>query len=177
MTNENGRWLLAALAALMVGWCLPAAAQGPPPPPMSVQDFDELMGKIARVRAFKMVEALDLDEETGIRLSVYLREHDDERAEIMRQRQALHRRVAEFISSGGEDDALAGELIEEGIALERRNHDVSVEIIRGLDGVLSPSQQLRFVMANREFEREVMEIIRQQRGGPPRGGPGHGPPR
>jgi Spy/CpxP family protein refolding chaperone len=131
------------------------------------------MEKIATVRLWKLVDALDLDDETALKLNRYLRTQDDQRAEVMREHHDLHRRVKAFIDAGTDDDAQAAALIEEGIAIEQRSQDLEFETVRGLDDVLTPSQQLRFILANREFEREIAEIVRQHRGGK-RGG--HGPP-
>ena len=156
---------------------LPAAAQPPPGPPPEGEDYAALMEKIATVRLWKLVDALDIDDETALKLNRYLRSQDEHRAEIMREHNDLHRRVKAFIDSGTDDDTLAAALIEEGMVLEQRSRDLDVETIRGLDGILSPSQQLRYVLANREFEREISEIVRQHRGekrrghGPPPGGP------
>ena len=170
------------LLALSLLWSVPAVAQpghgGPPPggPPPSGENYAELMEKIATVRLWKLVDALDLDDETALKLNRYLRTQDEARAEVMREHHDLHRRVKEFIDAGTDDDALATSLIEEGMAIEQRSQALEMETIRGLDGILSPSQQLRFVLANREFEREIAEIVRQHRGEKRRGGPPPGGP-
>lgn len=158
--------------ALLAG---PALAQGPPPggpegPPPGSPEWEEMMERIATVRIFKLTQALDLDEATAIKLAGYLKDKDAERMEINAQRGRTAREIKEFLDSGSDDDARAKELLTSAIELETRVHDTERELVLGLDQVLTPSQQLRFVLANREFDREIREMIRQQRGGG-RGGP------
>ncbi len=166
---------LMVLALIWAGTALAKPPAGPPPggPEPGSENYAELMEKIATVRLWKLVDALDLDDETALKLNRYLRSQDEQRAEVMREHHDLHRRVKAFIDADTDDDAQAAALIEEGIAIEQRSQELELETVRGLDDVLSPSQQLRFILANREFEREIAEIVRQHRGGK-RGG--HGPP-
>ncbi len=166
--------LLAIAVALGPGVAL---AQGPPPggppdgPPPGSPEWEEMMERIATVRIFKLTQALDLDEETAIRLAGYLKDLDAERMELNAQRGRAAREIKEFLDGDGTDDARAKELLTEAIEREGRVHDMERELILGLDQVLSPSQQLRFILANREFDREVREMIRQSRKGGGRGGP------
>lgn len=158
-----------ALGLTLCG-ALPALAQGPPHPPPG-GDWTELMGKIATVRLVKLAEALALSDETALKLNRYLKEYDGKRADVMRRRGELHREIKAYMESGEDDDALAAELLEEGIAIETESHELNVEIIQGTGDILTPAQQLKFVVVSREFEREVMEMVRDRRGrghgGPP----------
>ena len=155
-----------------------ALAQGPPPPPdggppPGSPEWEEMMERIATVRIFKLTQALDLDEATAIKLAAYLKDRDAERMELNAQRGRTAREIKEFLDSGATDDARAQELLTSAIELETQVHDAERELILGLAGVLTPTQQLRFVLANREFDREIREMIRQQRGGGRGGPPGH----
>jgi hypothetical protein len=167
--------ILALIAALSAGT---AFAQGPPPggpppegPPPGSPEWEEMMDRIATVRIFKLTQALDLDETTAIKLAGYLKDRDAERMELNANRGRMAREIKEFLDAGADDDARAKELLNEAVDLETRTHEAERELVEGLDGVLSPSQQLRFILANREFDREVREMIRQHRkergGGPP----------
>ena len=142
--------VLCLVLALVAG---PALAQGPPPPPdggppPGSPEWEEMMERIATVRIFKLTQALDLDEQTAIKLAAYLKDKDAERMEINAQRGRTAREIKEFLDGGATEDARAQEL-------------------------LTPTQQLQFVLANREFDREIREMIRKQRGGGRGGPPGH----
>jgi len=132
-----------------------------------------MMERIATVRIFKLTQALDLDEQTAIKLAAYLKDKDAERMEINAQRGRTAREIKEFLDGGATEDARAQELLTSAIELETQVHDMERELILGLAGVLTPTQQLQFVLANREFDREIREMIRKQRGGGRGGPPGH----
>ena len=166
------------MLALTLIWALPAAAQGPPPgpPPLVDENWEDLMGKIAMVRLVRLSDALELEDETALKLSRYLKEKDLQRAAVMKARGELHREIRDYMESGETDEARAAELLERGIENETRAHALNVETVVGLEGILTPTQRLKYVAVSREFEREVHEMIRERRGG--KGGlpPGAGPP-
>ena len=174
------RWLVTLLLLLGLSCAATAAAQGrlpggPPPdaPPPGSEEWQEMMDRIATVRIFKLTQALDLDDETAIRLSRYLKDRDEERMEATAQRGRMARDIREFLAGGAADGDRAKELLDEAMELETRAHDLERELIVGLEEVLTPSQQLRFILANREFDREVRQMIREHhqegRKGPPPG--------
>ena len=168
--------LLALVAALAAGTAFaqrpPPPHGGPPPegPPPGSPEWEEMMDRIATVRIFKLTQALDLDETTAIKLAGYLKDRDAERMELNAQRGRMAREIKEFLDAGAGDDARAKELLTEAVDLETRTHDAERELIEGLDEVLTPSQQLKYILANREFDREIREMIRQHRR--EKGGPG-----
>ncbi len=159
--------LLALLLALLPS---PAAlAQGPPPPPPpgvpeeGSAEWQDLMDKIAMLRNFRLIEALDLDEESGTKLAVYMKGKERERVEILMARREVGQEIQRFLAEGTDDDARARELLQRAVELDQREGDFDRELLAGLDRILTPSQQLRFVLVSREFDREVQEMIREQR--------------
>jgi len=161
--------------AITLTWALPAAAQGPPPggpPPPPGENWEELMAKIAMVRLVRLSDALELDDETALELSRYLKEKDLDRAAVMKARGEIHREIRDYMESDVVDEALARDLLERGIDNERKAHDLHVATVQGLEDILTPTQQLKYVIVSREFEREVHEMIRDRKGkhGRPPGG-------
>jgi len=157
------RWFVcAALAALLtLSFAGIASAQKPPHGPGS-EEWEELMSKIALLRNFEMVEALDLDEKTATKLAVYLKDGEEERLSVTVEKHELHREIKEWGDSGQEDKR-AKELLRRALELDDREHRLHHEQVEGLADILTPSQQLKFVLVNREFDRKVQELIQDHK--------------
>ncbi len=163
--------ILAALAAILLlggaaSLCPGRAAAQPGPPPHDgpgSPEWEELMNKVAMLRNFKMIEALDLDEQTAARLAVYLKDREEERLDVLARKGEVHRRIKDWADAGGADDAEAEELLSSALELDAQERAMEHELVEGLDKVLTPSQQLKFVLVNREFDREVQDIIREHK--------------
>jgi Spy/CpxP family protein refolding chaperone len=157
---------LALALALLVG---PAAlAQGPPPPPPELPDegseeWQELMDKIAMLRNFRLIEALDLDEQSGAKLAVYMKDREQQRLELMVAKREVGQEIQRFAEDDAVDDKKAKELLDRAMDVDRREGEFEHDLVEGLDRILTPTQQLKFVLVSREFDREVQEMIRDQR--------------
>lgn len=162
MSERRLVWIAVVVISVWT-WAAAAVAQpGPPPHGPGSAEWEELMNKISLLRNFKLIEALDLDEESAAKLAVYLKDREEERLEVLAQKSDVHKRIREWGDSG-EDDDQAKELLAQALEFDEREHDLNHELIKGLDGILTPSQQLKFVLVNREFDREVQDIIREHK--------------
>ncbi len=168
-------WMMGMGMALVMALAAPALAQpdGPPPdgPP---EEWEELMDRISMLRNYELIDALDMNEKTATKLALYMKGKDDARMELQERKRVLGREVREFIDDDGTDDQLARELLTKATELARDEQQFDVDLLAGLDGILTPSQQLKFMMVNREFDRKVQDVLHEHRkghkgrhGGPP----------
>ncbi|MBI5969647.1 MAG: hypothetical protein HY884_00625 [Deltaproteobacteria bacterium] len=123
--------------------------------------MDEVGERIEKIRAKRLVTDLGFDEKTAGKLSSILNAFDKERMEFQRERVSIMRLVRE--SKGALDDKAAAETLAK---IEK--NEASLESIRGkrnaaVKKLLTPSQTLRLMVFEREFEREVRRIIMDAR--------------
>ena len=170
-------WMMGMVLALVMALTAPALAQGPPGPPgdQPPEDWEELMGKISLLRNYKLIEALDMDEKTATKLAVYMKDHDKTRMELQERKRKLGKEVRDFMEADSDDDTQAAALLTQAAELADAERQFDVDLLAGLGGILAPSQQLKFMMVNREFDREVQDVLHEHRRGH-KGGPRGGPP-
>ncbi|MBN1449305.1 MAG: periplasmic heavy metal sensor [Bacteroidetes bacterium] len=139
---------------------LTAQMDGPPPDGRGRQRLEEL-------RRLKMIEALKLDEEQAVRLTVREREFREKEKERMDQRAELLEEISELIKDEADDAALKN-------ALDRMN-TLSVSIVEerytyvlSLKDFLSMEQIARLVVFEHRFAEEVKRILSNVRKRPHR---------
>jgi Spy/CpxP family protein refolding chaperone len=121
------------------------------------------------LRAFKIIEALKLDEATSARLFPILSRYDDREMAIAAERHTLMRELREATESPHPDEArLTATLnkLQATRAKQRALHDDRVKDVRK---VLTPIQQAKLVLLLPRLERDFAGWIHEAsgRGGPP----------
>jgi hypothetical protein len=167
----------AAIAALVLWLAPPAGAQEPP------MGGGRPRAQRARGEVFRVVDAyvaenlqarLGLgDEQTARALPLVRRLHADRRQFAERRLLALGQ-MRRFARSGAGDDARAAELLRSLRAAEAEERAAVQSAQQALDGVLTPTQQVKYRIFEAEVEhrvRQAMARMRAQRregGGRPR---------
>ena len=133
---------------------------GSPPSP---EKREEIRKRIELIRMWKLTEELDLTEETGAKLFPILHKYDEKRIELHRE----CRNILEQLRKALEDEAISDEAIEAAMDKVDKNSLAESDLTRQqreeLKGVLSPRQQAKFVLFQREFHREIRKIIAEAR--------------
>lgn len=155
--------------ALAIALGLPTLASAEPPPSGAGDIMEDegkqkkLMERIRLVRMYALTEALDLDEATAARLFPYLKGQDEVMKGLQdrkrQTRKALRKMVRTESFPKGEVEALTLELAS--IEIERA--EAEKRRLEGLREMLSPEQQVKFVMVREKLEREIMKIVREHR--------------
>jgi Spy/CpxP family protein refolding chaperone len=167
----------AALGLLLAGTAVraqPPPAPVPAIPPVADQRTPdelrkEVLDRMRALRAFKIIEALKLDEATSGRLFPILSRYDDREMVIAAERRALMRELREATEVAHPDDArLTATLnkLQASRAKQRALHDDRIKDVRK---VLTPIQQAKLVLLLPRLERDFAGWIHQAsgRGGPP----------
>ena len=152
----------------------PKPAPVPPVPPTADQRTPEqlrkeVLDRMRALRAFKIVEALKLDEATSGRLFPILARYDDKEMAIAAERHALMRELREATEAAHPDDARLTATLNKLQANRAKQHAMHDDRVKDVRKVLTPIQQARLVLLLPRLERDFAGWIHEAsgRGGPP----------
>lgn len=161
---------LAVVLALSVATCVPLAAQRPGR--MGGQPDRAELERRVRARFGQMVQQrLGLTDDQATRLGETVQSFQEDRMRLVREEEAVRKRVEALLLEGGEDQAQARELLGRMNELHAREAQLSESEQAKLLEVLTPVQVLQF----QALREEMGQRIRRLRGGGPPGS-GGGPP-
>ncbi|HSM04587.1 MAG TPA: hypothetical protein VK858_08185 [Longimicrobiales bacterium] len=161
--TTRGRWILVALAALLIVPGIGEAQQDRPRP-----DRARMEEQIRERFEALVVRELELDEETAKALAETLRSFHQDRIDVGMRRRQLQRRV-----EGAESflpEAEAREVLEGLAEVARDEAALMVREQEALLQVLTPAQVVRLYGVREEFGARLRQL-RNRRGGP--GGAAH----
>jgi Spy/CpxP family protein refolding chaperone len=172
----------AALAAAVVGAALsggvaradkPAAAVPPPPEaarpgapiPGDGRTPDQLRGEVLErmraLRAWRIVEALRLDEATSARLFPILSKYDEREMSLAIDRRDIARSLRAEVQSSRPDEARIKAGIDRLLANRERQRAMEDERVKELRKVLTPVQQAKLMLLLPRLENEFARRVRQ----------------
>jgi hypothetical protein len=112
---------------------------------------------------WKLTEELDLTEETGAKLFPILRKYDEKWIGLRKERRDLMQQLRKAL----EDEATSDKEMEGAMERVETNALAVSDLLRQqrqeLKGILSPRQQAKFILFQRQFHREIREIIAEAR--------------
>jgi Spy/CpxP family protein refolding chaperone len=162
------------LGLLLAGTSARAQPKPAPAPPVADQRTPdqlrkEVLDRMRALRAFKIVEALKLDEATSGRLFPILARYDDREMAIAAERHALMRELREETESAHPDEARLTATLTKLQATRAKQRAMHDERIRDVRKVLTPLQQAKLVLLLPRLERDFAGWIHEAsgRGGPP----------
>lgn len=124
------------------------------------------MQRIEHFEKMKLMEILNLDEETAVRFFARRRDNQMRVKEILDQRDSAINKLENEIKSGSQTtDAVYKEQINNLIALESKITTERENFIKSLSDLLAPQQIAKLIVFESKFRREVREtLIRRGRG-------------
>jgi len=139
----------------------PPAPGGNEPPPFEKRE--EIRKRIELIRMWKLTEELDLTEEIGAKLFPILHKYDEKRMALHKERRDIVNQLRKAL----ENEVSSDEAIEAVMDILEKNTLAELDLIRQqrkeLKGILSPRQQARLILFQREFHREIRKIIAEAR--------------
>lgn len=146
-----------ALVLLFVSAAASAAAQpfGPPPGRRNLERIEQL-------KKVRLVELLDLNEELSVRFFARMKQHEDAMRSLAEGRNALLDRVERLVRNEAEEkefETLFPQMhaIDDRISAERK------AFFDNLGSMLTPVQRGKFLLFERQFDRELREAMREVR--------------
>lgn len=128
---------------------------------------EEIMKKVETLRKWRLIEELDMDEETAAKFLPALSSLEEKRRELDRENRETMRELRFSLDARNPDE----KRLKDGLEKLEKNHQELMELrnreIQAAKDFLTVEQQARYLIFQREFQREVREIIMRARGRAP----------
>lgn len=124
------------------------------------QRMQEGRDRLETLRQVKMIEALNLDEETAVRLSIFYKRHQDKIRDLHQEIDSLIDELEAAIDENKPENVLRQ--IQSDIN-EKRNaiHEHRLNLYREIEGILTPRQVAKLIVFERNFNRDMLEIMHE----------------
>ena len=169
------------VAALLLVGTVVRAQPRPTPPPVAApgaadhrtpdQLRQEVLERMRALRAWKIVDALKLDEATSARLFPILSRYDEGEMAIAAERHEIMRDLRAATEAAHPDDAHLMATLNKLMANRSKERALHDDRIKDVRKVLTPVQQAKLVLLLPRLERDFAGWIHEASG---RGGPGPG---
>ncbi len=125
------------------------------------------MDKIAQLEKIKLMEILELDEETSIKFFMRFKEHREKMRENMDKIDLLIDDMRTKIEDGviDKNEILYKKLNEEFISLDNSGKKIRTDFIQSLTDLLTPIQITKLLIFERTFRNEMQDLLIKQKGG------------
>jgi hypothetical protein len=122
--------------------------------------------KVDQLRKMKLIETLGLDEEKSVRFIARYSKHQEQIRALYLERGVQVDNLEEAIKESHESDYL--KFIEGMFAIDRKILDTRIDFIKSLNDLLSKKQQAKFLVFERNFNRDLRDMIFDAPRGPGR---------
>jgi hypothetical protein len=130
--------------------------------------------RVEQLRKMKLIETLNLDEEKSARFISRLTKHQEAVRTLMNERSTAVDGLEQAIKDSREGEY--PHLIDGMLVIDRKIFDERVKFIQSLSDLLTKKQQAQYLVFDRNFNRDLRDMIFDVRRGPgPGPGPGSGP--
>jgi len=131
-----------------------------------------------RARTFlvlRIVDALNLNDQDALKVSAIVRQSDEQRQQLVKQRQALEDQLRKALAKKPSDPTELGKLVSEGNDIDQKIALVPEDTFHELQKVLTVEQQAKLILFRRELQGEIRRAVQGRRlGGSHRGKQGPG---
>jgi Spy/CpxP family protein refolding chaperone len=124
----------------------------------------EVLDRMRALRAFKIVDALKLDEATSGRLFAILSRYDDREMQIAGERHQIMRDLRADADAPHPDDAKLTADLNRLLAYRNKQRAMEDERIKDVRKVLTPAQQAKLVLLLPRLERDFAHWIHESSG-------------
>ena len=168
MTPRSVYTLLLLVITLAVPALAAADTPDDHPPPAHEAGADpesrtELINRIRLVRMYAITEALDLDEATAAKLFPALREQDDAIKALHQSKQEHRKALRGMMKSETYDRKAVTGHIDALSKVDVQIAQARADQMTKLKRILSPEQQVKFVLVRERLENEIRRTIQEHR--------------
>ncbi len=118
--------------------------------------------RMEQFRKMKLLEYLNLDEETSARFITRYNKHQDEMHELFKQRAEAIDALGEAVKDSREKEYQ--KCINDVLAVDKKIFDARMQFLDGLGDILTKKQQAKVIVFERDFNRDVREMILDSKG-------------
>ncbi len=153
-------------AAQPAGQATPAPGANAAGSPTIEAKRAKLRQRIRALRAWRLTEALSLDEATAAKLFPILSRYDDQMVKAARQGRALRRQLRQAVKKGA-PDAQLDTLVNRVVAQQKATWKLQGQRFQAVRAVLSPRQAATILVVLPQIDRAIERQIRaaMRRGG------------
>ena len=149
------RYLLSLLALVML---MSTAVIAQPKRPDPINKRDAIKKRIRDLRAYTLIDKLQLDPATQTKLWPVLDKYDDETDKLVQQRVEVFRRLG---SSGGMAPRDVDRAIDDAVATQKSFRELEDHRLTELRRILTPKQVAKLLIVLPEFERRIQNQLRK----------------
>ena len=149
------KYLLSLLALVML---MSTAATAQPRRPDPINKRDAIKRRIRDLRAYTLIDKLQLDPATQTKLWPVLDKYDDETDKLVQQRVDVFRRLA---ASGSMGPREVDRAIDDAVATQKAFRDLEDHRLAELRHILTPKQVAKLLIVLPDFERRIQNQLRK----------------
>ena len=131
-----------------------------------------------RARTFlvlRIVDALNLNDQDALKVSTIVRQSDERRQQLVKQRQGLEDQLRTALAKKPTDPAELGKLVSDGTDIDQKIALIPEDTFHEMQKVLTVEQQAKLILFRRELQGEIRRAMQGRRsGGGRRGRQGNG---
>ncbi len=121
-----------------------------------------------RARTFlvlRIVDALNLNEQDALKVSNIVRQSDERRLQLVKQREGLEEQLRAALAKKPADPAELSRLVGECNAIDQQIALIPEDTFHEMQKVLTVEQQARLMLFRRELQGEIRRAIQGRHGG------------
>lgn len=161
--------LLTVLALVVAVAPVDAQPRRPGPAQGQLDRREKIKQRIRAMRAYRLTEALALDEQTAGKLFPTLARYDDETDKLLEKRVDVMKRLRGVDQV--RDPKQIDRLIDEAVGVQRAFWELDEKRLADLRKILTPAQIAKLLIVLPEFERKIQNQLRNAIAKPKKGAP------
>ena len=114
-------------------------------------------GRLKELEQVKLIETLDLDEETTLRFFSRRNEYLDEQKEIIKQREEVIDNIEKKLNEGAETEYL--EMVDQVVNFEMKMLNLRKSFLNSLTEIFTQEEIAKFLVFQVKFKREVRDAF------------------
>ncbi len=131
--------------------------------PQNMGMFKQHKKKIRQLEQIKLIEILNLDEDTSARFFARRNKYLDEVDKLVSEKNGLLKEISNKINKGEQVDSK--EYRKKLFALEQKILDKRIQYFNSLDDLLTNEQIAKLLVFQRDFRREIMRTFMKEHRG------------
>ncbi len=141
------------LAVIVLLWNAPDGLSQP-------SHAEDILERIHQLKKVRMIEMLDLAEEQSVRFFARLHEYERETEGLKHEKEAALEKIERLVRNRA-DSTEFGEVFSQALSLDEKLVELDRRFFQSLQGILTVEQQGKYLLFNRQFERELRESLKE----------------